>query len=76
MKNSVIAKVAVIAWVAVTALCAGCDQPIQPPAPKTDQPYTGVYQDQVNALEKAKQAGSALENAEAERLKQTEQATQ
>ena len=65
-----------IAWAAVAALCAGCDQPTQPPPPKTDQPYTGIYQDQVNALEKAKQAGSAMQQQEADRGRQVEQAGQ
>ena len=65
-----------IALVAAAVLCAGCDQPTQPPPPKTDQPYTGIYQDQVNALEKAKQAGSMMETSEAERQQKTEQAAQ
>lgn len=65
-----------IAWMAVTALCAGCDRPTQPPPPKTDQPYTGIYQDQVKVLEKAKQAGAAMQQSETERQQKTEQAAQ
>ncbi len=65
-----------IAWAAVAVLCAGCDQPSQPPPPKTAEPYSGIYQDQVNALEKAKQAGDAMRQSETERQQKAEQAGQ
>lgn len=65
-----------IALMAAAILCAGCDQPTQPPPPKIDQPYTGIYQNEVNALEKAKQAGDAMQQSITEREQKSEQATQ
>ena len=67
------------ATILMALLCAACDQapqPSQPPTPKTSEPYTGIYQDQVNALDKAKQTSERLEQSEAERKQALERAAQ
>lgn len=59
-------------------LCAGCDSPppTEPPAPKTAEPYTGIYQTEVNVLQKAQSAAEVMQQSEAERQQKMEQATQ
>jgi hypothetical protein len=54
-------------------LFVACDVPSEPPAPKTSQPYTGVYEGQVNALEKARQVEGQMQQDEAARRQQVEQ---
>lgn len=62
--------------IAAAALFAGCDKPpipIQPPAPKTAEPYNGIYKTEVNALEKAKEAGALMQQTETRQQQELEQ---
>lgn len=65
---------------ALTILIAGCggedEQPPPPPPPQTAQPYSGLFKDQVNAIDKAKQVEGVMQQSEEERRQQAEQASQ
>ena len=58
MKTSLTLSVALL-----TAFLSACDErPDKAPVPHTDQPASGLFQDQRNALDKAKQVETTLEN--------------
>lgn len=56
-------------------LC-GCDNPVDAPAPKSDEPHSTVLDSQIQALEKAKQLEGQMQQDEEARRRQMEQATQ
>jgi len=62
--------------IAMGVVLAGCDAPTEPPAPKTDESQPTVFDGQIKAMQKAKQAEGDMQKAEEARRQQTEQATQ
>jgi hypothetical protein len=57
-------------------LVIGCDSPTEVPAPKTEEPRATPFDNQINALEKAKQLEGQMQQDEEARRRQLEQATQ
>jgi hypothetical protein len=62
--------------IAMGLVLAGCDAPSEPPAPKADEPQSTVFDGQIKAMQKARQAEGDMQKAEEARRQQTEQATQ
>lgn len=60
----------------LTTVLSACDErPDKAPVPITDKPASGLFQDQRNALDKAKQVEKTLENKTEENKQALDQQT-
>ena len=62
--------------IAMGFLLAGCDGKSEPPAPKTDEPQSKVFDTQIKEIQKARQLEGEMQKAEEARRRQIEQQTQ
>ena len=62
--------------VAAGLLLAGCDGTAEPPAPKTDEPQSRVFETQIQAVKKAQEVQGEAQKAEDARQQQLEQQAQ
>lgn len=69
-------KYAQLGIIVMGLLLSACDEPADSPVPKADEQSTNVFDSQIKALQKTRQAEESLRNKEEEKKEKLEQVAQ